>query len=101
VADASPMIEARDLARYFDVSRPLLQRMIAREGKRILRAVDGISFAIPKGTTLSLVGESRLRQVHRGAAGVGLYGPTAGPVVFDGRDLPRRGRWPTSAGACR
>jgi len=55
---ADTMLEARDLKRHFDVSRPWLQRMLAREGRRILRAVDGISFAIPKGGTLSLVGES-------------------------------------------
>ncbi len=54
---ADTMLEARDLKRHFDVSRPWLQRMLAREGRRILRAVDGISFAIPKGGTLSLVGD--------------------------------------------
>jgi peptide/nickel transport system ATP-binding protein len=81
------MLEARDLARHFDVSRPLLQRMIAREGKRTLRAVDGISFAIPKGTTLSLVGESGCGKSTVARLSVGLYGPTAGSVAFDGRDL--------------
>ena len=51
----TPMLSAQDVARYFDVSKPLIQRMIAREGKRTLRAVDGLSFDIPKGTTLSLL----------------------------------------------
>ena len=87
MAEAPPMLEARDLARHFDVSRPLLQRMIAREGKRTLRAVDGISFAIPKGTTLSLVGESGCGKSTVARLCVGLYGPTAGAVIFDGRDL--------------
>jgi peptide/nickel transport system ATP-binding protein len=81
------MFEARDLARHFDVSRPLLQRVIAREGRRTLRAVDGISFAIPKGTTLSLVGESGCGKSTVARLSVGLYAPTAGKVVFDGRDL--------------
>jgi peptide/nickel transport system ATP-binding protein len=81
------MLEARDLARHFDVSRPLLQRMVAREGRRTLRAVDGISFAIPKGTTLSLVGESGCGKSTVARLCVGLYAPTAGAVVFDGRDL--------------
>lgn len=87
MADAPPMLEVRDLARHFDVSRPLLQRVIAREGRRTLRAVDGISFAIPKGTTLSLVGESGCGKSTVARLCVGLYAPTAGAVVFDGRDL--------------
>jgi peptide/nickel transport system ATP-binding protein len=81
------MFEARDLARHFDVSRPLLQRMVAREGRRTLRAVDGISFSIPKGTTLSLVGESGCGKSTVARLCVGLYAPTRGAVVFDGRDL--------------
>ncbi len=87
MADAPPMLEVRDLARHFDVSRPLLQRALAREGRRTLRAVDGISFAIPKGTTLSLVGESGCGKSTVARLCVGLYAPTAGSVVFDGRDL--------------
>ena len=87
MADATPMFEVRDLARHFDVSRPFLQRLVAREEKRILRAVDGISFAIPKGTTLSLVGESGCGKSTVARLSVGLYAPTAGAVIFDGRDL--------------
>ncbi|MBB5689652.1 peptide/nickel transport system ATP-binding protein [Roseomonas alkaliterrae] len=87
MSDATPMFEARDLARYFDVSRPLLQRLIAREGRRTLRAVDGISFTIPKGTTLSLVGESGCGKSTVARLAVGLYAPTAGEVRFDGQDL--------------
>ena len=87
MADATPMFEARDLTRHFDVSRPLLQRLVAREGKRTLRAVDGISFSIPKGTTLSLVGESGCGKSTVARLSVGLYAPTSGSVHFDGRDL--------------
>ena len=36
------MLETRDLARFFDVSRPALQRLLSREGRRTLRAVDGV-----------------------------------------------------------
>jgi len=83
----TPMLELRDAARYFDVSRPALQRLIANEGKRILRAVDGISLAVPKGTTLSLVGESGCGKSTVARLAVGLYRPSAGQVMFDGRDL--------------
>jgi peptide/nickel transport system ATP-binding protein len=86
-ADGPPMVEAEDLAKYFDVSRPVLQRVFAGEGRRILRAVDGISFAIPRGTTLSLVGESGCGKSTVARLVVGLYTPTRGRVVFDGHDL--------------
>jgi len=81
------MLETRDLARFFDVSRPPLQRLLSREGRRTLRAVDGISFAIPKGTTLSLVGESGCGKSTVARLVVGLYGPTRGEIRFDGQSL--------------
>jgi peptide/nickel transport system ATP-binding protein len=83
----SLMLQAQDVARYFDVSRPLLQRMVAREGRRTLRAVDGVSFDIPKGTTLSLVGESGCGKSTVARLVVGLYPATRGRVLFDGQDL--------------
>ena len=49
MSEQTPMLVAEDLARYFDVSRPLLQRLLSGEGRRTLKAVDGISFDIPKG----------------------------------------------------
>jgi peptide/nickel transport system ATP-binding protein len=81
------MLEVRDLARTFDVSRPIIQRLVAREGKRLLRAVDGVSFSIPKGTTLSLVGESGCGKSTVARLVVGLYGPTRGEVIFDNQPL--------------
>jgi peptide/nickel transport system ATP-binding protein len=81
------MLELRDAARYFDVSRPALQRLIAHEGKRILRAVDGVSLSVAKGTTLSLVGESGCGKSTVARLAVGLYRPSGGQVMFDGRDL--------------
>jgi peptide/nickel transport system ATP-binding protein len=83
----TPMLETQDLARHFDVSRPLIQRLLAREGRRTLRAVDGVSFEIPKGGTLSLVGESGCGKSTVARLVVGLYPPTRGRVLFDGQDL--------------
>ena len=89
MADAPPMLRTEDLAKFFDVSRPLLQRALSREPRRILRAVDGISFDIPKGTTLSLVGESGCGKSTVARLVVGLYRPSRGRVFFDGIDLDR------------
>ena len=86
-AAEAPIFEARDLSRAFDVSKPALQRLIAREGKRLLRAVDGVSFAIPRGTTLSLVGESGCGKSTVARLAVGLYEPSGGQALFEGQDL--------------
>ncbi|TCZ55434.1 ABC transporter ATP-binding protein [Roseicella aquatilis] len=85
--DPVPMLAAEDVARSFDVSRPWLQRVLAGEGKRTLRAVDGVSFEIPKGTTLSLVGESGCGKSTVARLVVGLYRPSRGRILFDGVEL--------------
>ena len=81
------MVEAllgvRGLARYFDVSKPWLQRMIERRPKQILKAVDGIDFDIAKGETFSLVGESGCGKSTVARLVVGLHKPTRGTVTFD------------------
>src|SRR5512142_2288570 len=88
---ADTMLETRDVARFFDVSRPLIQRALSGEGKRMLRAVDGVSFAIPKGTTLSLVGESGCGKSTVARLVVGLYGPTRGEIRYAGKRIDADG----------
>ena len=89
VPDAAgpPLVRVRGLARYFDASPPLLNRLLAGGGRRTLKAVDGISFDIPRGRTLSLVGESGCGKSTVARLVVGLYRPTRGTIEFDGRDL--------------
>ncbi len=86
-ASGAPMLAVEEVAKHFDVSRPLLQRVLAGEARRTLKAVDGVSFDIPKGTTLSLVGESGCGKSTVARLVVGLYRPSRGRVVFDGMDL--------------
>ncbi len=87
--DARPLVRLRDLARYFDVSAPWLNRMLGREDRKILRAVDGVSFEIPRGRTFSLVGESGCGKSTVARLVVGLYRPTRGTIEFDGQDLAK------------
>ncbi len=94
-AQATNVLEATAVSRYFDVSRPLLQRLLAREGRRTLRAVDAISFAIARGTTLSLVGESGCGKSTVARLAVGLYTPTSGDMRFEGVDLSAARAHPT------
>jgi peptide/nickel transport system ATP-binding protein len=91
----TPLVEVKDIVRHFDVSRPLLQRVLAREGRRTLKAVDGLSFAIPRGTTLSLVGESGCGKSTVARLVVGLYPLTSGAIRFDGRPLDEVRRDPS------
>jgi len=81
------MLEAIEVSHSFDVSRPLLQRLLAREGRASLRAVDAVSFSIPRGTTLSLVGESGCGKSTVARLVVGLYTPSAGEIRFEGKPL--------------
>ena len=54
-AEASDsLLQAHDLAKFFDVSPPWLNRVIQGERRAILKAVDGVSFEIPRGQTFSL-----------------------------------------------
>jgi peptide/nickel transport system ATP-binding protein len=84
---AKALVEVEDLARDFDVSKPWLFRVLQRDRKRILKAVAGVSFDIPKGTTLSLVGESGCGKTTVARLVVGLYPPSRGRIRFDGVDM--------------
>jgi peptide/nickel transport system ATP-binding protein len=86
-ATEAPMLEARAVTHYFDVSKPWLQRVIAREPPQSLRAVDDVSFAIARGTTLSLVGESGCGKSTIARIAVGLYPPSEGEIRFEGQPL--------------
>ncbi len=81
------LVEVEDLAREFDISRPWLFRVLNGEPRRIVHAVAGVSFTIPRGTTLSLVGESGCGKTTVARLVVGLYRPTRGRIRFDGVDL--------------
>ncbi len=71
----TPLIEIEDLRVHFN------------SGKRSLKAVDGISFSLEEGETLSLVGESGCGKSTTGKAALRLEHPTAGVVRFRGVDL--------------
>ena len=86
-ATADIVLQAKSVSRSFDVSRPWLQRVLAREPKRILRAVDGISFSVARGSTLSLVGESGCGKSTVARLAVGLYTPSAGEIRFEGANI--------------
>jgi peptide/nickel transport system ATP-binding protein len=81
---SAPVVTITNLGRVFDVSKPWLERVIAREGRLMLNAVDGVSFEIRKGETFALVGESGSGKSTVAKMVVGLLGPSGGHVQFEG-----------------
>jgi len=81
----TPLVEVKDLAKTFDVSAPWLNRVIDKQPRRYVHAVDGVSFSIERGRTLALVGESGCGKSTVARLLVGLYAPTQGTVQFDGQ----------------
>jgi oligopeptide transport system ATP-binding protein len=75
--DPANILEVRDLKQHFTINMGFMK-------KATLKAVDGVSFAIKKGETLGLVGESGCGKTTVGRSLLHLYTPTAGEVYFDG-----------------
>jgi peptide/nickel transport system ATP-binding protein len=82
-----PLLSLEGVSRDFDVSRPWLNRVLEREPRRLLRAVDRVSFSVEPGETLALVGESGSGKSTVARLIVGLYAPTEGAVHFSGRRM--------------
>jgi peptide/nickel transport system ATP-binding protein len=84
---AGAIVEVRGLSRVFDVSSPWVSRLINREPRRRLTAVDGLDFSIRRGETFGLVGESGSGKSTLARMVVGLIEPSQGRVIIDGVDL--------------
>lgn len=70
------LLEVKNLKKYFDVGN----------GK-VLKAVDNVSFAVRKGETLGLVGESGCGKSTTGKTIMKFLRPTGGNIIFDGKDI--------------
>jgi peptide/nickel transport system ATP-binding protein len=82
-----PLLRASGLKRYFDVSKPLLNRLLEGKPRMILKAVSGIDFEIKKGDTFALVGESGCGKSTVANLVVGLQQTSAGTIEVEGIDL--------------
>src|SRR5664279_873543 len=81
-AKSEDLLVVTDLQKHFPIRRGLLQRQVGA-----VQAVDGMSFTVRKGETLSLVGESGCGKTTTGRMLTRLIEPTGGTVLFEGRDI--------------
>ena len=77
------LIEAKNLKMYFPVGNNLLGK------RKLLKAVDDVSFGLYPGETFGLVGESGCGKTTVGRTLVRLYEPTAGQILFGGADIAK------------
>lgn len=76
------ILEVTGLKKYFPIKKGLFSKTIGN-----VKAVDDVSFKIKKGKTLGLVGESGCGKTTVGRSILRLIEPTAGKVIFDGKDI--------------
>ena len=81
------LVSVKHLTKVFDVSAPWLTRVLNREPRATLTAVDDVSFDIRRGEILSLVGESGCGKSTTAKLLCGLYEPTSGEVAIDGTNI--------------
>ncbi len=79
---SSTLLEVRGLAKFFPITQGFLKREVGQ-----VRAVDDVSFAIPKGKTLGLVGESGCGKTTTSRLILRAFDPTSGEIWFNDRRL--------------
>jgi oligopeptide/dipeptide ABC transporter ATP-binding protein len=83
VSDGAPLLEVEGLAKHY----PVTQGIIRRKPIGTVRAVDGVSFAVRRGETLALVGESGCGKSTTARLVLRLIEASAGRVRFEGTDI--------------
>src|SRR5690606_40774906 len=86
-AEDAPALEVRDLEKHFPIRKGVLGRQTG-----VVRAVDGVSFAIRRGETLGLVGESGCGKSTVGRTVLRLLEPTGGRILLDGVEITGLGQ---------
>jgi len=82
MSDTHPLLEVDDLHVSFPIRKGFFQRTVGE-----VRAVNGVSFSVPRGTSFGLVGESGCGKTTVARAVLQLVEPTGGAIRFDGEDV--------------
>ncbi len=85
------LIRVEKLSREFDLSQSFLDRMLGSSDRKIVKAVNDVSFQIRKGSTYGLVGESGSGKSTCARMMVGLIPPSGGRVLLEGDDIWQSG----------
>jgi len=80
------ILEVKDLRKYFPVQRSFLERLLARRLDYV-KAVDGISFRVRRGSVFTLAGETGCGKTTTGRLVARLIEPTSGKIVFEGKEI--------------
>jgi peptide/nickel transport system ATP-binding protein len=82
-SSADSLMSVTGLTKHFPVTRGI----IFRHRVGLVRSVDDVSFEVVRGETLGIVGESGCGKTTTARMLVRLIEPTAGQIIFDGRDI--------------
>ncbi|MGE1102250.1 ABC transporter ATP-binding protein [Peribacillus simplex] len=84
MSEKKPILEIKGLKKYFPINTGLFNKITGH-----VRAVDGVDFKVMPGETLGIVGESGCGKSTTGRTILRLMDPTAGEVLFNGKDLAK------------
>ena len=83
----SPFFSVRNLQKHYPIRRSLLETIRSDHTASFVKAVDGVSFDIPRGATVGLAGESGCGKTTTARLLLKLVEPTGGTVLLDGQDV--------------
>jgi len=78
----TPLLETKDLVKYFPLKSGIFRKTVG-----YVHAVDKVSFSVPRGRTLGIVGESGCGKTTLARLVVRLVEPTSGSIVFDDEEI--------------
>ena len=81
-SNGNVILEVQDLKKHFPIKRGFFNKVVGR-----VKAVDGVSFQVPTGTTLGLVGESGCGKTTTSRCILRAINPTSGKVIFHDETL--------------